>query len=222
MRDLESWTSCAAPDPDVLEGRFVRLERYDRARHGDALWKAFGGTAVNDLIRYFPNGPFEDAAGLTGWLDGVQGNWRTMVYRRLDTGEVCGMASYMRIDAANGVVEVGSIAHAPSIQRSPVSTEAQYLMARHVFDDLGYRRYEWKLNNLNQPSHAAARRFGFTFEGVFRQHIVAKGQNRDTAWYSMLDHEWPAIRNAFEAWLDPVNFDEAGVQKKRLKEFRGA
>ena len=130
------------------------------------------------------------------------------------------MATFMRIDTANGVCEVGSIAHAPSIQRSAIATEAQFLMMRHVFDDLGYRRYEWKLNDLNWPSHAAARRLGFTYEGLFRNHIVAKGRNRDTAWYAMIDADWPRVRRAFDLWLDPANFDEHGRQIRRLQDIR--
>ena len=130
------------------------------------------------------------------------------------------MANYMRPDPANGVVEVGGVAHGPAMSRSPLATEAHYLLARHVFDDLGYRRYEWKCHNENEPSKVTAKRYGFSFEGVFRQHMLSKGKNRDTAWFSMIDGEWPVIRAAFEAWLEPDNFDEAGRQKRRLEELR--
>jgi RimJ/RimL family protein N-acetyltransferase len=126
----------------------------------------------------------------------------------------------MRIDPAHGVVEVGNILLSPALQRTTAATEAMYLMARHVFDDLGYRRYEWKCNALNEPSRRAAQRFGFRFEGIFRQHMVVKDMNRDTAWFAMLDHEWPARKQAFEAWLDPRNFDEQGKQRKSLAEIQ--
>ncbi len=212
MDDLENWTKRAEPRPSRLSGRLATLSSY-RQEDAGALWDAFGGAAFNDLARYFPNPRYESVEPFAAWLDDAQRDWHTLVYRRNDTDAVCGMASYMRIDAANGSCEVGSICHAPSVQRSPLTTEAQYLMARHVFEDLGYRRYEWKLNNENAPSHAAAKRFGFSFEGVFRQHIVAKGKNRDTAWYAMIDKEWPLIRDAFDRWLDPRNFDAHGMQK---------
>jgi RimJ/RimL family protein N-acetyltransferase len=128
----------------------------------------------------------------------------------------------MRIDQANGVVEVGNILMTPALQRTTAATEAMYLMARHVFEDLGYRRYEWKCNALNEPSRRAALRYGFTFEGIFRQHMIVKSQNRDTAWFSLLDHEWPARKRAFEAWLNPANFDANGRQLKALSEFQAA
>jgi RimJ/RimL family protein N-acetyltransferase len=220
MRDLSNWTPRARPEPDRLEGTHVTLERYGEARHGAALWEALGGTAVNELIRYFPNPVYDEPEPFIAWVTGNQRDNVTMVFRDNASGAVCGMATYMRIDAANGVCETGSIAHAPSIQRSVIATEAHVLMMRHVFDDLGYRRYEWKLNTLNEPSHAAARRLGFTFEGVFRNHMVAKGQNRDTAWYAMIDTEWPRIKQAFELWLSPANFDAEGRQIRRLEDIR--
>jgi RimJ/RimL family protein N-acetyltransferase len=137
------------------------------------------------------------------------------------SGRIEGYASYMRMDPLNGVIEVGNILLAPSLQRTVAATEAMYLMARHVFEDLGYRRYEWKCNADNAPSRRAALRYGFTFEGIFRQHMVIKGQNRDTAWFSMLDSEWPARKAAFEAWLDPANFDAADKQSKSLGQLSG-
>jgi RimJ/RimL family protein N-acetyltransferase len=136
-----------------------------------------------------------------------------------DTGRAAGWASYMRIKPAHGVIEVGNVLFSPALQRTRASTEAMYLMARHVFEDLGYRRYEWKCNAKNEPSRRAALRLGFTFEGIFRQHMVTKDRNRDTAWFSMLDHEWPARKRAFEAWLDPANFDDQGKQRKSLTEI---
>ncbi len=137
-----------------------------------------------------------------------------------DTGLAAGWASYMRIKLAHGVVEVGNVLFSPTLQRTQAATEGMYLMARHVFEDLGYRRYEWKCNALNEASRRAALRFGFTFEGIFRQHMVVKGRSRDTAWFAMLDHEWPARRRAFEAWLDPGNFDDRGNQRRSLALIR--
>ena len=148
------------------------------------------------------------------------GGWQTCVFARSDTGRVVGMASYMRTDAKNGVVEIGAVAHGPQLARTAMATEVHYLMARRVFDRYGYRRYEWKCDNANETSKRTAVRLGFSFEGVFRQHIVNKGRNRDTAWYSIIDSEWPAIRRAFEDWLSPGNFDTAGMQIRRLEEIR--
>jgi RimJ/RimL family protein N-acetyltransferase len=135
------------------------------------------------------------------------------------TGQAAGYASYMRIDPANGVVEVGNILLSPALQRTTAATEAHYLMARHIFEDLGYRRYEWKCNAENLPSRKAALRLGFTFEGIFRQHMVIKHRNRDTAWFSMLDLEWPARKRAFESWLSPANFDAEGRQLRSLAQL---
>ncbi len=136
------------------------------------------------------------------------------------SGKVAGRQTLMRIDAANGVIEIGNIYWGPRMAQRPAATEALYLFARHVFDDLGYRRFEWKCNDDNLPSKKAAARFGFTAEGVFRQHLVVKGLNRDTAWFSIIDKEWPALRRAYEGWLSPGNFDAEGRQKRRLEEFR--
>ena len=132
-----------------------------------------------------------------------------------------GYASYMRMDLANGVIEVGNILMTPSLQKTTAATEAMYLMAWHIFESLGYRRYEWKCNANNAPSRRAALRYGFAFEGIFRQHMIIKGRNRDTAWFSMLDSEWPARKAAFQAWLDPSNFDEGGRQRQTLAQISG-
>lgn len=221
MRDLKDWKGCPAPAPVVLEGRFVRIEPYDRTAHLQALWDGFGGMAINPLLTYFAQNDFADIEDFDAWLAGVQkGGWVTEIFRDKESGKVVGMANYMRPDPANGVVEIGGIAHGPAMARSPLSTEGQYLLARHVFEDLGYRRYEWKCNNLNEASKRTAQRLGFTFEGVFRQHMLSKGQNRDTAWFSIIDSEWPVVARAFEAWLSPDNFDAQGRQKRRLEDLR--
>jgi len=222
MRDLSQFKGCPAPQPVTLEGRFVTAVPFDRAVYQQAIWDALGGLGTNDLIKYFPNDPFPDAAAFSDWIEGMATSlqWVTLVFIENVSSDVVGMATYMRPDPKNGVVEVGSVAHGPKMKRSPLSTEAHYLMARHVFDDLGYRRYEWKCHNENEPSKATAKRYGFTFEGVFRQHMISKGKNRDTAWFSMIDSEWPVIREAFETWLSPDNFKEDGTQKRKLEDIR--
>lgn len=221
MKDLSNWKPCPAPQPVTLKGRYVTIEPYDRQTHLHALWDAFGGLDINPQLEYFAQPYFGGVEDFDTWLQSVQkGGWVTEVFRENASGKVVGMANYMRPDPANGVVEVGGVAHSAAMKRSPLSTEVHYLMARHVFEDLGYRRYEWKCHNENKPSHAAARRYGFSYEGVFRQHMLSKGGNRDTAWYSIIDGEWPVIGKAFELWLDPANFDADGNQKRRLEDIR--
>ena len=224
MQDLTEWTPRPAPRRFSATGRFAMVEPWTRAVHEHDLWNALGGAAVNDLIRYFPNGPYADASELADWLDAVNagGGFTTLVVRNRRTGEICGMASLMRPDPANGVIEVGAVAHAPSMQRTPIATDLHYLLAREVFVTLGYRRYEWKCHNENAPSKRTAIRLGFAYEGLFRQHIVSKGANRDTAWFSMIDGEWPTVKAAFEAWLSPDNIGGDGVQRKRLEDIRAA
>ncbi|MET3598375.1 GNAT family N-acetyltransferase [Martelella mangrovi] len=224
MSDLSGFSPRLRPQPVHQRGVHVTVEPYDRGEHGAALWDALGGTAeaVNTLLRFFPQPDFSGPDDFYAWLEAqnASGNLVTRVFRQAGTGTVVGMASYMRIDENNGSIEIGTVAHGPAMQRTPMATEVQYLMARHVFDDLGYRRYEWKCNSEHVVSRAAAARLGFTFEGVFRNHMVAKGKNRDTAWFSMIDSEWPSIRAAFEAWLAPENFDADGRQVRGLGEIR--
>lgn len=222
MRDLKTY-KVAAPAPVTLRGRLITLEPYDRAAHLQQLWDALGGAEeINELIRYFPNDSYSTPDEFGTWLENVRANssFVTLVARENASGKIVGMASYMRPDPKNGVVEVGSVAHGLSMKRSPMSTELHYLMASHVFDDLDYRRYEWKCHNENEPSKVTALRYGFTFEGVFRQHVISRGGNRDTAWFSMIDGEWRVIKAAFEAWLSPENFDADGKQKRRLEDIR--
>lgn len=221
MRDLSTFKGCPAPQPVRLEGRFVVIEPYERGTHLEALWDGLGGMAINPLLTYFTQPDFGGIEDFDAWLTAVQkGGWVTLVFRDKATDAVVGMGNYMRPDPANGVVEIGGVAHGPAMSRSPLATEVHYLLARHVFDDLGYRRYEWKCHNENEPSKVTAKRYGFSFEGVFRQHMLSKGKNRDTAWFSMIDSEWPVIRAAFEAWLSPENFDETGRQRRRLEDLR--
>ena len=221
--DLKNWSPCVRPSGDFISGRYIDIAPYDRTIHPAQLWESFGGTAANELVYHFgwpQMKSFEDLGRLlNGYND--NGDFVTCIFTDKNSSNAIGMASYMRIDCQNGSTETGSIAHGAALAKSRAGTEGHYLMARRVFDELGYRRYEWKLNNPNQASHAAARRFGFTFEGVFRQHQVKPYGNRDTAWYSMLNKEWPLVKSAFEAWLDPGNFDSEGKQLQSLQEIRG-
>lgn len=224
MSDLENWKPCALPDFDVLEGNYVDVVRYEHSKHADDLWRAFGEQAANDLLFHFDWPRMNSAGDLADLLDGfnARGEFITGVFVPRETGRAEGMASYMSFVPAHGVIETGAVAHGDKLRRNRAATEAHYLMARHIFEDLGYRRYEWKLNNPNTASHDAAKRFGFTFEGVFRQHQVKPYGNRDTAWYSMLDGEWPLRKAAFEAWLSDDNFDGSGRQKRGLAEIRAS
>ncbi|TAA64825.1 GNAT family N-acetyltransferase [Shinella sp. JR1-6] len=221
MRDLKDWKGCPPPAPVTLEGRIVRLEPYQREKHLKALWEAFGGMQINPLLRYFTQADFASIEDFDSWSEAViTSGWVREVIIDKAAGKVVGMAHYMRPDPANGVVEIGGIAHGGGMSRSPLSTEAQYLLAKHAFEDLGYRRYEWKCHNGNEASKRTAARLGFTFEGVFRQHMLSKGENRDTAWFSIIDGEWPLLAKAFDAWLSPDNFGADGQQKRRLEDIR--
>lgn len=205
------------PRRDTLEGRVVLVQPLDPLVHGDALYHGTHSDHTEELWRYLPQGPFPDRPEFDMYLKQASMSEDPLFFAIVDkpSGVAGGMAAYLRIDPLHKVIEVGHILFAPKLQRTVAATEAMFLMAKHVFD-LGYRRYEWKCNSLNAPSLRAARRLGFTFEGVFRQHMIVKGRNRDTAWFSMLDSEWPARKAAFERWLDPKNFDENGVQKSSL------
>ncbi|HEX8167234.1 MAG TPA: GNAT family N-acetyltransferase [Beijerinckiaceae bacterium] len=222
MTDLSHWTPRPRPERRVHEGRYLRLEPL-AARHGDALFAAGSGEGGEALWRYLPQ-RLVDRAAFDAWFDGAVASEDPLFFAAVDrhTGRAEGRLSLMRIDPGNGVIETGHLLFGPRLSRTRGATEAIYLLARHVFDDLGYRRFEWKCNDRNEPSKRAALRFGFTFEGVFRQHMVVKGENRDTAWYSILDGEWPARRRAFERWLDPSNFDEAGCQRLSLASLNAA
>jgi RimJ/RimL family protein N-acetyltransferase len=202
------------PQPTVLPGRVVTLRPFDLAGQAEALYQATHGPEKEDQWRYMSEGPFASRADFDAAFDRNAGSADPLFFAIVDnaTGVPVGQASYLRIEPRHRVIEVGNIIFTPALQRSSGATEAMYLMARHVFDDLGYRRYEWKCNALNQPSRRAALRLGFVFEGVFRQHMIIKGRNRDTAWFSMLDSEWPLRRANFERWLAPSNFDPAGGQ----------
>jgi RimJ/RimL family protein N-acetyltransferase len=218
MMDLSAWNGVPRPERVVLEGRYTRLEPLDPARHGADLLRSAQQPGSDDRFRYlFETSPV-DATAFSAWLDKASTGQDPMFSAVIDkaTGKAEGRQALMRIDPVHGVIEIGSILWGPAIARTRVCTEALYLFAHYVFDTLGYRRFEWKCNNLNESSKRAAERFGFTFEGIFRQHMVAKGQNRDTAWYAIIDADWPRLKAGYEAWLQPKNFDAAGQQKNRL------
>jgi RimJ/RimL family protein N-acetyltransferase len=210
------------PGSVVLEGRYGRVEKLDAARHGASLWDCSNGH--NELWPYMGYGPFADEKAFAAWLAERPGLDDPYSYAVIDkTDRAVGIVTLMEIRPAMRVIEVGHIVYTPPLQRTPLATEAQCLLAKYAFEELGYRRYEWKCNALNAPSRRAAERYGFTFEGVFRQHLIVKGRNRDTAWFSMLDIEWPARKAAFERWLQPANFDAQGKQKVSLSSLnRGA
>jgi RimJ/RimL family protein N-acetyltransferase len=206
------------PERRILSGRAVTLVPLSAEAHADALFEGANGGDKDRVWTYLFNGPYADRAEFRANIEAKAKSEDPLFFAVIDnaSGQPLGYQTLMRIEPEHGVIEVGNIMYAPAMQRTIGATEAQYLFARYVFDELGYRRYEWKCNNLNAPSKRAAQRFGFTFEGVFRQHMIVKGRNRDTAWYSMLDHEWPARRAAFEQWLAPANFDASGRQKVAL------
>ncbi len=212
------------PERVTLEGRFVTLTPLDAAAHADALFEAANGGEKDRVWDYLFDGPYMDREVFRENIAAKAKSEDPLFFAVIDkkSGKPVGYQTFLRIEPAHRVIEVGNILYTPAMQRTPGATEAQYLFARHVFDDLGYRRYEWKCNALNAPSQRAAQRFGFTFEGVFRQHMIVKGRNRDTAWYSMLDREWSARRAAFERWLAPDNFDAAGRQIVSLASLNGA
>ncbi len=221
--DLKNWQPRPRPERKVLEGRYVRLEPLSADQHGDGLFEASSVADADRRFRYLFDYPPETRADFQPWLDKAEASEDPLFFAVIDkaSGKVAGRQTLMRIDPAFGVIEIGNIYWGPLISQKPAATEAQFLFAKYAFD-LGYRRYEWKCNNANEPSKRAAERFGFQFEGVFRQHLVVKGENRDTAWYSIIDKEWPLVRRAYDEWLDPSNFDAEGGQMRRLEDIRAA
>ncbi|HEX3411776.1 MAG TPA: GNAT family protein [Stellaceae bacterium] len=215
---LPHWTACPRPRRSAMEGRFCIIEPVDPARHAADLHAANSLDREGRNWTYLPYGPFDRFEDYRLWLDRASAGddplFHAIIERR--SGQAVGVASYMRIDPAAGVIEVGGINYAPPLQRTPAATEAMYLMMRRVFDELGYRRYEWKCDSLNAPSRAAAQRLGFQYESMFRQATVYKARNRDTCWFSILDSEWPALKCGFERWLEPANFDAQGRQRRNL------
>ncbi|WP_249605486.1 GNAT family protein [Chromobacterium sp. IRSSSOUMB001] len=219
---VSEWREAAWPPKTDLRGKFCRLEPLQAERHGPGLFASMGADAEGRNWTYLSYGPFAAYADFSDWLAEQQRQRDPHFYAIVDavSGEALGVAAYLRIDPKMGCIEVGHLNFSPLLQRRPAATEAMYLLMRQAFA-LGYRRYEWKCDALNQPSQRAALRLGFRFEGLFRQAMVYKGRNRDTAWFSVLDHEWPALRQGFENWLSADNFDAAGGQRQTLEQWRG-
>lgn len=206
------------PDLRPLQGTWVRLEHVSAEKHGLDLFASINGKG-DAMWRYMGYGPFTSENQFLIWLKDREASRDPWFYAFINrsTGKAVGMGAFMRADPANGVIEIGHIWMSPELQRSREATDVIYMMIRHCFDDLVVRRLEWKCDSLNAPSRRAADRFGFTFEGIFRQHLIVKGRNRDTAWFSMIDKEWPAIRAGYESWLKAENFDSGGQQRAKLQ-----
>ena len=219
---LDGWTPRPLPSDASMTGRTVTVEKLDADRHAADLFAAFGDTPDDRDWTYLPVERPVTLADFTAHTRDIQATRDPLHYAIIDraTGKAVGSSALMRIDAANGVIEVGNVRYSRRLMRTPAGTEAMYLFMRRAFDELGYRRYEWKCDALNAASRRAAERYGFTFEGIFRQAIVVKGRSRDTAWFSLLDSEWPRVRAAFETWLASDNFDANGQQRRSLATLR--
>lgn len=215
--DLSHWNGVPLPERKALDGAFVRLEPLDARRHVPTLYEAMAAPGATERFRYFWDHPPADFAEFQSWADKAAVSSDPLFFAVIDkaTGRAEGRQSLMRIDARHGVIEIGGIMWGPAIARTRVATEALFLFADDAFA-LGYRRFEWKCDNLNLPSKRAAERFGFRPDGIFRQHMVVKGKNRDTAWFSILDSDWPRLRAEYVRWLSPGNFDAAGQQRTKL------
>lgn len=220
---VDNWTPRERPARVTIEGVRCRIEPVDVERHAADLFEAYCQAADGRDWTYLFTGPFTDFAAFREYLVKAAASPDPLHYTIVDraTGKAVGTFALMRIDPAHGVIEVGSVTFSPTLKQTPLSTEAQYLLMAYVFDQLNYRRYEWKCDSLNAPSRRAAERLGFSFEGIFRQAVVYKGRSRDTAWYSIVDTEWPRLKQAFAAWLAPENFDAQGRQKVSLAALRG-
>ena len=220
--DVAGWIPPHAPGrTTIAEGRYCRVEPLDWERHTHELWDAFALDREHRNWTYLPHGPYASRDEFAAWVRSAAATDDPLFFAVIDrpSRRAAGVAAYLRIAPAAGSIEVGHINFSPLLQRMPAATEAMYWMMRHAFE-LGYRRYEWKCDALNAPSRAAAARLGLSFEGIFRQALVYKGRNRDSAWYAAIDKDWPALKTAFEQWLAPENFDPSGRQRKRLSELR--
>jgi RimJ/RimL family protein N-acetyltransferase len=218
------WSPASPPGREALDGDLVRLEILDPDRHAQSLFSSSHAPGGERLWEHLAYGPFASPSEFATWLEARAASTDPLFFAVVakESMRALGMASYMRIVPDQGVIEIGHIWFAPELQRTRGATEAIFVLAREAFDGLGYRRLEWKCDSLNGPSRRAAERFGFRYEGVFRQHMVVKGRNRDTAWFAMTDGEWPLRRAAFEAWLSPANFDENGRQRRSLAAVRAS
>ena len=222
--EVAGWAGAEPPPRTPMEGRLCRIEPLDAKAHLDDLYDAYADDRAGVLWTYMTDGPFSSRDDFRAWLESACDADDPLFHAIVDlsTGRAVGMAAYLRIQPGVGVIEIGSITYSPRLQRTPSATEAMFLFMQRAFDELGYRRYEWKCDSLNAPSRKAAERLGFSFDGIFEQAVVYKGRNRDTAWYSILDRDWLRLKSAYMAWLDPANFDERGVQKQKLQHFISA
>ncbi len=220
---VAGWTARPRPPRAPILGRHVRIEPVDPQRHAAQLFEANAADHEGRMWTYMRYGPFASLGSYRDWMEASCLGEDPLFHAIIDlgTGRAAGVASYLRIEPAVGAIEVGHIALGPSLQRTVAASEAMFLMMARVFGELGYRRYEWKCDALNAPSRRAAERLGFTFEGIFRQATIYKGRNRDTAWYAIIDRDWPALKRAYELWLDPANFDAAGRQRASLASLTG-
>ena len=215
---VPGWNGAKAPGREPLEGRYCRIEPVNVERHAADLYDAYSSAPDGRDWTYLTIGPFDSLDAFREHLTRAAASTDPLHYAVIDlaTGKAVGTLALMRIDRANGVIEVGHVTYSPRLKRTRIATDAMFLLMKHVFDELGYRRFEWKCDSLNAPSRAAALRYGFTFEGIFRQAIVYRERNRDTAWFSIIDSEWPALRSSYTRWLDAGNFDARGQQVERL------
>ena len=215
---VDGWSPRPRPPRTAVVGRFCRVEPVDPARHAADLHAANLQDKEGRIWTYLGYGPFDDLAAYRKWMETTCLGDDPLFHAVIDplTEKALGVASYLRIDPPVGVIEVGHINYAPALQRTSAATEAMFLLMQRAFDELGYRRYEWKCDSLNAPSRRAAERLGFRYEGIFRQATLYKGRNRDTAWYAIIDKDWPLVKAAFEQWLAPVNFDSKGRSRVSL------
>ena len=218
---IGDWRACSPPTRLAMEGSYCRVEPLTAGTHAGDLYSAYGQDTEGRVWTYLPYGPFDRFEDYQACVEAQSVSDDPLFYAIVDckTEKAVGVASYLRIDPGVGVIEVGHINYSPLLQRRRAGTEAMYLMMRRVFDELGYRRYEWKCDALNDGSRRAAIRLGFVFEGIFRQATMYKGRNRDTAWYAVIDKEWPMLKIAFEGWLDSANFTAQGRQRKSLTQL---
>lgn len=221
---LPDWNGAQLPGREPLVGRYCRIEPVDVARHAEDLYAAYSDAPDARDWTYLSTGPFASLDAYRAYLTAAAALKDPLHHAVIDlaTGKAVGTLALMRIDSGNGVIEVGFVTYSPRLKRTRIATEAIFLLMNEVFDRLGYRRFEWKCDSCNEPSRAAALRYGFTFEGIFRQAIVARGRNRDTAWFSVIDSEWPALRESYAQWLDAANFDAQGAQVNKLADLIAA
>jgi RimJ/RimL family protein N-acetyltransferase len=219
--EIKNWKGALAPQRISISGRLCRIEPLDVQSHLDDLDKAFSLDPDGKLWTYMATGPFESKASFGTWLAKVSQTEDPLFHAIIDklTGKAIGMAAYMRINPTAGSIEIGSISFSPALQKTALATEAMFLFMQRAFEELNYRRYEWKCDSLNAASIKAALRLGFSYEGEFRQALVYKGRNRNTRWFSILDSEWPYVKQGFVDWLEPANFDEHGQQLQKLQDF---